>query len=402
MLSLIDSLKAGIPLSAIAFASGLAFSLIYYYLGKIFPLPSFQAKSKQYLQFTLENIVIFAGLFLLASVISGVLEALIGIDDLYSASIIAITKINTLIGELYVNMFLLHIGLSVWMNQLLFIRFPLEGGYVASVSLSVAPYTGASTIIDNLDKAITNILIVYSMGLGRLALLNFAIPMMSIVLPLGLLLRNFPLTKKTGSSLIALSLVAGIVYPLSVLFTDYVLFQIYNFPTLEGFVPSSFIYKPLSDIKDPKETLKELNTLMSVYHEGSRNIRNSVSSTSPFQFALQYFKQFRLQTFIIPLALSIVQTALSISCAPTAGGGCLVWGIITALEAAYVLQFLPSFTFMVEFTRLVLGYLSNAATVGVALFTSLIVEIVISITMYRQLSGLLGGETSLLGLTKIV
>jgi len=90
-------------------------------------------------------------------------------------------------------------------------------GLLDFIGITVMPFDPLSNATGALVDSIKFIFTVYMLVVGQITLLDFIEKtMLTIILPLGVLFRAFPLTRKTGSTLIAISLIAYFVYPLSI------------------------------------------------------------------------------------------------------------------------------------------------------------------------------------------
>jgi hypothetical protein len=102
---------------------------------------------------------------------------------------------------------------------------PISGGLSAVIAkiltqfvgITITPFDPLSNATGVLGDMIKFVFTVFMFVVGQMTLLDFIEKtMLTIILPLAVVFRAFPLTRKTGSTLIALVLVAYFVYPVSV------------------------------------------------------------------------------------------------------------------------------------------------------------------------------------------
>ena len=85
------------------------------------------------------------------------------------------------------------------------------------IGIEIQPFSPLNNLTGVMTDLVKYIFTVFMLVVGQQKLLEFIeIAMLRFILPLGFVFRAFPLTRKTGSTLIALSLIAYFVYPASI------------------------------------------------------------------------------------------------------------------------------------------------------------------------------------------
>lgn len=127
----------------------------------------------------------------------------------------------------------------------------------------VSPEAGLSAIVGGLDTIFNLISAMIALLLGEQVLLDFfRVVMLKYFLPLGILMRTFPLTRVAGSTLIAIALGAYIIYPLAIIYTT----QMYNsykaiaVPGRPGDWRGDLVLGPVlgDEISGPMETINSM------------------------------------------------------------------------------------------------------------------------------------------------
>jgi len=96
---------------------------------------------------------------------------------------------------------------------------------VIRIGSVIAPWAGLSTIVGGLDSVFSVMGAMVAALLVEQALLVFIqFAMLKYFLPLGILMRTFPITRVAGGTLIAIAIGAYIVYPLAIIYS----WNVYN------------------------------------------------------------------------------------------------------------------------------------------------------------------------------
>jgi hypothetical protein len=300
--------------------------------------------------------------------------------------------------EMYISMYLFEALIGFLSTVSFPIGSPVAG--TAILSFSLMPFDGLSLLSNAHTIVVESIGQLMTVVWAKEFLLMFcrdAIPV--IFLPLGLVFRAIPFLRTTGSSIIAICFAGYFVLPLAIIFSNFLIFDVYQ--------PSDFIYAP-KEMGPYKSTLDEstINSSINKSREKGSEIlelfqandvaKASVTGTSECQG-------------------NPVWQALC-------GTGYVIWGVVTGVWEFAKTSF-KIWTFMMGFTGDFLSFATNpllppAATSGlyyfiidavvahgqflvIVVFTSLL-EIIFTITMYRNISMLIGGEIEIAGLTKLV
>ncbi len=221
-----------------------------------------------------------------------------------------------------------------------------------------------------------------------------AIPL--VFLPLGLVLRAFPFSRTTGSSLIAVCFATYFVFPMAVLFSNYVIFDLYE--------PEELVYTPsfVAPFKTAM-TQDQLEEFQRGTEEQGKNLQDQYSQTPVvehvattnecaghevicggiklikgiWQAGVGFFKTvFNVWLFMMGFMGDFLWSAGNNPIMPTSSSAGLFHFIIREVE--HVSQFI------------------------VAVMIMTVIELMITLTMYRNIATLIGGEAELAGITKLV
>jgi hypothetical protein len=110
------------------------------------------------------------------------------------------------------------------------VSFPLGSPTpgVNIISFSIAPFTGLSLLSQAHTVIVESISYLITVIWAKQFMLNFAKDVVPILLlPLGLVMRAFPFTRTTGSSILALCFAIYFVMPFAFLLSNYLIFDVY-------------------------------------------------------------------------------------------------------------------------------------------------------------------------------
>ncbi len=232
----------------------------------------------------------------------------------------------------------------------------------------------------------------------------------TILLPFGIIMRAFPWYRSTGSSLIAICLVVYFVYPLTVMLSNYLVFDVFK--------PADFLFTPNEDTvsfyNDPSfshlsdaQKKQKINDMQNEARNSSKDfldqfkqdkdiIRGSGDATECSGNIVSHLlcSAWNKITFVWHLVTGFVGTVFNIWKTMVTFGGDWVSGIL-GLTVPTGGAASGLYRFIVE------EVISISQMIIVITITS-VIEIIITITMYRNISELIGGEVEIAGLTKII
>lgn len=272
------------------------------------------------------------------------------------------------------------------------------------ISFSLAPFTGL-TMLSNahtvIVEAIGYLITVLWAKQFILLFARDAVPLM--LFPLGLILRAVPFYRRTGSSVIALAFALYFVLPFALIFSNYLIFDIFK--------PADFAYNPASSSFFGTDRNQ-------AYFQGQVNQGQNGNDTG------HMFEQFNApsvvsQTYdqstdacsgnalirILCSVRNIVGTAIGVV------GGFLgsvwaMWRFMIGMTGdffftAFNNPLMPASTASGLFHFLILEIATISPFIILVMLTT-VVEIIIVVTSYRGVSLAIGGEAEIIGLTKVV
>lgn len=266
---------------------------------------------------------------------------------------------------------------------------------VAILPISMPPLAGLTLLSNAHTILVEAIGMVMVAIIAKQHLLNFAMYAVPLVLlPMGLVLRSFPLYRTTGSSIISMCIAIYFVYPLSVLLSNYMIIDLYKpadvsyAPTAVGFCQSTAsgmtneeaLSEKAKEIYDFRKDWSEETLSVILKKEGGfwqtiKDIGGWIVSGVASLFKAAY----HILTFMLKMFGEFSFSIMSL-----VWGGAGHYGVIAGL-----------FYFVIEEVAIVSQF------VIVVIATS-VFEIIMTVTMYRNISLLIGGEIDIAGLSKIV
>lgn len=285
------------------------------------------------------------------------------------------------------------------------VSFPLGSPIPAVnvISFSLAPFTGLALLSNTQTMIVEAIGYMVTLIWAKEFILLFArdaVP--TILLPLGLVMRAFPFYRKTGSSIIALAFALYFVFPYSVLLSNYLIFDVFQ--------PSDFAYTPASSSFFGTE--KNADDIQSDIEEGqnqhAQNILDQFTAEDAADAASDDPSDECTGNAIVEMLCSlgnIISGAFE-AIAGFIGTVVTIWRFMMGMTGdffftAFNNPLMPSsasaglYYFLIEIVT------SVSPFIILIMFTT-VVEIIFTVTMYRNFSILIGGEAELIGMTKIV
>lgn len=284
------------------------------------------------------------------------------------------------------------------------ISFPVASPLPAVnlISISLAPFTGLVLLSNAHTVVVEAIGYMVTLVWAKQFILLFAkdsVPL--IILPLGLVLRAFPFFRTTGSSIIALAFALYFVFPFALLLSNYLIFDIFQ--------PVDFTYTPVSssyfgtdrsatdiesgivsgsnsEVQDLVDTFQSNDVSQQAMSGGGDCDGGSFAqafcglwriTVGAWEAVKSFFVTvFRIWKFMVGMTGDFFFTAFNNPLLPGSASAGLYYFIIQ--EVATVSPFI------------------------ILIMMSTVIEIIITITMYRNISILIGGEAEIVGITKIV
>ncbi len=348
-----------------------------YMAGEALSMPTLKAWSKSELYEMLLSATIIGGTAAGLVVLSGIALGVSGNANFFAPGEFYLSQMSSTSLSIYLSLLqheaiigiLSTAGISIYSPEMI----------VSLASFSVVPSAGLSVVSDALITIIDAVGVAIVAFVGQKIILQFfKDTMLNFFLPAGIALRAFPMSRRLGSSVIALAIACYFIYPMSLVF---------NQAIFENAVPIDYKhYQNLVDVcsedkggayaaymvdlqqatnatenkyyqpPPPTQQPNAINKLMSVFTWFSDQAKFAVNIVSTItDYVLKY------SFFLIDVRKA---TAL--------------------LYESVIQQITPAMQFMVYAV------------------ISPIINIVITVTAYRSISSSLGGEEEIFGLGKII
>ncbi len=286
------------------------------------------------------------------------------------------------------------------------ISFPLGSPIPAVnvISFSLAPFTGLNLLSNAHTVVVEAIGYLITVLWAKEFILIFArdaVPLM--LFPLGLVLRAIPFFRRTGSSIIAICFAMYFVMPFAILLSNYLIFDLFQ--------PADFTYTPsVSSVMETGRSSQNITDMVNGAHDGDAT-------------------QHLLQQFTAPNVVEQSYTTAGSACAGNAfvhlfcsvknvvaGTFSAIGGFISTIWSMW--RFMIGMTGDFFFTAFNNPMLPSSMSAGLFFFViqevatispfiilimlTTVIEIIITVTAYRSISLLIGGEAEIVGLTKVV
>ncbi len=377
------------------------FSILLYMFGKALGMDQFMAKAKENLAEVFGSallILIIPSIFALLNTVSLIIAndilptpapTFIDAAILY-ASLLRERLVNIYL-ELYVFEFIVALGSTFGFEPLLTASLFLKRWFPISLpTISIFPLAGFTPLAEAQGVVVETMGFILSFAIARVMLLEFIKKYGVLFLALGLALRSFIFTKRTGTGLMALSLAAIFVYPLSTILTQYLIFNKYN-PTPSLLTPT--VYSFCVDSSAAAE-------MYSSYVRMDQSLEEEADNAGVWNSLWNAIK-----TFVSAFIDAWVSLFNVVKGAFTATFNAIKYHTLSPFGAWLKYagrNLLGSPLFFGHFYDMLLINIRGAMELPALFFFSFVLEIVITFTAYRSIALALDEELDILGLTKLV
>lgn len=381
------ALAAFSPMIGIALATCAMIVILYYLLGKAVSSPQIDAFAKEELSQFVISMLIVAAWFSLYGTIGAILSgAACGSAscDQFSVALYALDIIRYKLLTAYTSFLSIEAVLGFFSS--VGFSLPMGSPILAVKWFHISPLGGLG-ILSNVVVGVTESMgMLLGLVVGREQLLTLFRDMIpAFLLPAGLFMRGLPFTRTTGSSLIAVSFAAFFFFPLSIMFSHYLMFESQPHYAYIPAVPT-----PTGLCKAP-ENLPSQMEAWEYLDQQNKEIGNYLAH-NPAASVDYGSDWFEFSGFIGD---------------STAGLGSSLGStknfVLQRLSPAFVISAVSKPTTIAYVTYNVsLNYMQGAAQLAVMVAVTFVLEIIITITGYRAIAAAIGGELEILGLTKVV
>lgn len=302
--------------------------------------------------------------------------------------------------QMYTSLYLFEALIGFLSTMSFPVASPLPA--VNLISFSFMPFDGLSLLSNAHTIVVEAIGYLMMVAWSKQFILLFArdtIPI--ILLPFGIVCRAFPFFRTTGSSIIAICIAAYFVLPLAVILSNYLIFDVYQ--------PADFVYAPKkAGYIDPNDPLNSASkTTTEAEHQAKELSKvftsdplTKVGSTSAECGGSAYRRAWCSVKNIFLFAGTAISSFFT-----TAK---MIWVFMSGLAGDFwsnmfslTTPFSPTSTTAGLYRFIIQEVTLLSQFLVLVVFTS-VLEIIITITIYRNIAMLIGGEAELAGLTKLV
>lgn len=369
------------PLIAIAFVLSFGITALLYMFGNAFQSQDILGMAKDCLAnviFSAIIVLMFFAFFLLFNTIASAI--ICGTPDCdflkvaYNSIIILRTKMVSLYMELYYYELFIGLFSTMGFSVPLSALDPTGGIFRMSMpTLSLSPFAGLTPLSNAHTIVVEAVGSAMLLVFGRQVFLEFIMNYMYIFFILGACLRSFTFTRKTGSSLLALAAVCYFVYPSAVILTNHLIFHEYK-PTNFGIVPTAVGY-----CDDPKT----IETLANRFTSSSKELYTAEPTK-------QTSKWYSFWNFLVEGTKYHLHTIWNLA---------KILGTFNLGYLKHLIFTVPAFTTLFDFLIIEIQILVQFV---VLVFTCFVLEIILVISMYRNLAMVIEGETEIFGINKLI
>ncbi len=294
---------------------------------------------------------------------------------------VLLPKIKTTYLDLMAFEFILG-SLASWQ-----LSIPLKAGVMMVMSIVVAPYTGTNAVAD------AHVFVVDMVGLAMAAIIAQKMLLhfiqgaaFSVFLPLGVLFRAIPITRKAGSTIIAVVIAAYFVYPTTIVLA----YSVYNSIEVTDFLQYQNAVKIC---EDPEHAQGNIERLVGGVERDRRDYFDP--TTQP-----ERGDESGIWEYARRGARWIWSPVQWVGSKLWLGFKVLIdFGLMPFTDRGFGL--LPADTTMYLFEAVIDEAMPAGQLIGFVTI-SLVVSMIVTITTFRDISAAIGGEGRIIGISKLV
>ncbi|VVB58702.1 Uncharacterised protein [Candidatus Anstonella stagnisolia] len=366
---------------ALAVALSAAFIGLAYMASQIFNVPALGAWVKIEVQELVVSVIIVVLIVGMTASLNSAVAFATGTDGYYDAAVAYLDGFRDL--GLQLHQKLLHVGYLV----------NLAAGFSYSVSVSAiyaganfssAPRSGLGGLVGAVGNAVDSVALTVLFISAQKVFLVFFVAISSIIMPMGVVLRTFPFTRKLGALLLSAGVCTAVVYPTALVLSK----EIYN------------VYGT------------DLQAKVANADKGVPNLGSPPGSGTLCSPAAQWFASgFGLGDLFWSIVYCVPSCALSGPLSWACYNACsqgvsLVYSLITSSYGMVMwpvsVGYIGQFNAGDYFTPVNENSLPAATDFSVLALVFSLIPIIITIVLVRNFSNLFGGESQLYGLFKLV
>ncbi len=366
------------PLVAAALLLSLLIIVLYYLFSKFLASPQLEAFAREEFSQFVFTIFIFASFVLLNIIIAGIASAAVcGTFDppcdhmdvaLYSLSTVRSAMLDT-----YMNLYAYEVIIGIFSTMGFYVPILITPAFF--MWISIQPFGGLEPISNGLITVIESMGYLFGLAYGRERLIYFFRDITPTLLALGFLMRTMPFSRKTGSSIIAIAFAGFFAYPLSIILSHYMMFGDLAAKGMDVVAPPP---APMLCSMSP-EQVAESN--LEIGTEWSEFIGDRIYEDPD-------------QGIFGAIAGAIVG---------------LIQGVVSFVE--FLVSFAKDYNFnlispnwmpFIHFAYFfVIEKIVSFVQLAVLVLITFVFEIILTVTAFRSVSHVIGGEIEILGLTKV-
>ncbi|MCX6768235.1 MAG: hypothetical protein NTY83_00085 [Candidatus Micrarchaeota archaeon] len=376
------------PLIAAALMLSLLIIILYYLFSKLISSAQLEAFAREEFSQLIFTGLIFASFVFFSIFLSSLASTIVcggsscsHIDlALYSLGVVEKALASTYV-RLYGYEFTIGLLSTVGFN------IPLPVMPITMVWVSVSPFSGLEPVSNALVTIIESIGYLFGLAYGREMLVYFFRDITpTVLLPLGFVMRAMPFSRKTGSSIIAIAFAGYFAYPLSILLSHYMIIEsgAANAMEVVNAPPAAALCEPPGTPGTPEyeNYVNNSNQMIADNWETQLNDLTGRGSGG---------------SSVSGLMAGGLSTAYS-------GFSDFFGSFFGAVTQRYNFNLLsPNMSPFIHFAYFfVMSKIVTLVQFIIMVLVTFVFEIIITVTAFRSLSHVLGGEIEILGLTKVV
>jgi hypothetical protein len=361
--------------------------VLYYLFSKFLSSSQLEAFAREEFSQLVFTILIFASFAFFSIFLSTLASAAVcggASCDHISLALYSLGTVEKALASTYVRLY----GYEFTIGLLSTVGFniPLPVMPITMVWVSVSPFSGLEPVSNALVTLIESIGYLFGLAYGREMLVYFFRDITpTVLLPLGFAMRAMPFSRRTGSSIIAIAFAGYFAYPLSILLSNYMIIESGAANSMEAVntPPAAALCEPPGTPGTPE------------YENYVNNSNQAIADN--WEAQLNDLTGRGGGSSVSGLMAGGLSTAFS-------GFSDFFGAFFGAVTERYNFNLLsPNMSPFIHFAYFfVISKIVLLAQFVIMVLVTFVFEIIITVTAFRSLSHVLGGEIEILGLTKVV
>lgn len=371
------------PVSPIVLAAlmlGLLIVILYYLFSRLLSSPQLEAFAREEFSQFVFTAFLFASFGILYVALSGISSAAIcgTLDppcDHMDVALYSLGLVRSLMMDTYFSLYGYEVVIGTFSTMGFYVPILITPFFF--MWTSIQPLSGLEPLSNALVTVIESMGYLVGLAFGRERLVSFFRDITPTLLAIGFLMRTMPFSRKTGSSIIAIAFAGFFAYPLSITLSHYMMFG------------GDLTAKGMDVVDAPSMPM-----LCSISSEDVEAQNKKIGEDWEEVIGRRLYEDPDENIFdmIVGTTISLIEG---------------IYDLFTEFLPAFIEKYnfnllSPNFMPFIHFAYyFVIGRMLSLVQLAILVLITFVFEILLTVTAFRSVSQIIGGEIEILGLTKV-